>query len=189
MHFEDGSTVHLDNTNKLLSLYNGADGVKTGYTGMAGKCLIGSASRNGWQVITVVLGEPTSASRLNDTMKLLDFCFQNYTLVDLCDLYTPNFKIVIKKGQKSNISIEYQNSIIIPLTETERKTVTVRKTYSEKLIAPINQNQIIGKIDFMLNDVLLGSIKLISSNSVERLNYKNYYTILLDNFFEAKYLY
>lgn len=188
MAFEDGSSVYLSNTNKLLSLYNGADGVKTGYTAMAGRCLIGSATKNNWQVITVVFGEPTSSSRLNDTIKLLDYCFGNYKLVNLCDLYNPNFKITIKKGKKDNIMPKYQNSLFLPLTESETKAITIRKTYSTDLIAPIQKNQIVGKIDFMLSDELLGSIKLLSSENIQRLNYKDYYNILLNNFFEIKYM-
>ncbi|MBE5812844.1 MAG: D-alanyl-D-alanine carboxypeptidase [Clostridiales bacterium] len=189
MKFTDGTSVFLSNTNKLLSLYNGANGVKTGYTAMAGRCLIGSATQNNWQVITVVFGEPTSSSRLNDTIKLLDYCFDNYSLVDLCELYTPQFKINIKKGKKINVTPKYANSLVLPLTKSEEKSITIKKSYSDELIAPIKQNQIIGKVDFMLNDVLLGSVKLLSSESVERLSYKDYYNILLDNFFEGKYLY
>lgn len=189
MVFEDGSYVSLSNTNKLLSLYNGADGVKTGYTAMAGRCLIGSATKNNWQVITVVFGEPTSSARLNDTIKLLDYCFDNYSLVNLCSLYTPNFKIDIKKGKKNNLIPKYENSLILPLTDIEKKSITIRKAYSTELVAPINTNQTIGKIDFMLNGVLLGSIKLISTENIVRLDYKDYYNILLNNFFESKYLY
>lgn len=189
MYFEDGTSVYLSNTNKLLSLYSGADGVKTGYTGMAGRCLIGSATKNNWQVITVVFGEPSSASRLNDTIKILDYCFDNYHLTDLCTLYHLNFKINVEKGKKNNITPKYESSLLIPLTEEEIKAVTIRKSYSNELIAPITDNQIIGKVDFMLNDVLLGSIKLLSGENIERLNYKDYYNILLNNFFSTKYLY
>lgn len=189
MQFEDGSSVYLTNTNKLLSIYNGADGVKTGYTGMAGKCLIGSATQNNWQVITVVFGEPTSSSRLNDTIKLLDYCFDNYKLVNLCDLYDITFKIKIEKGKKDNITPKYENSIILPLSDTEVKAVTIRKAYSEELIAPIYQNRTVGKIDFMLNDELLGSINLLSTEEIKKLDYKDYFDIILDNFFEGNYLY
>lgn len=189
MYFEDGTSVYLSNTNKLLSLYSGANGVKTGYTGMAGRCLIGSATKNNWQVITVVFGEPSSASRLNDTIKILDYCFDTYHLTDLCTLYHLNFKINVEKGKKNNITPKYESSLLIPLTEEEIRAVTIRKSYSNELIAPITDNQIIGKVDFMLNDVLLGSIKLLSGENIERLNYKDYYNILLNNFFSTKYLY
>lgn len=62
------------NINKLLWSYNGADGVKTGYTGKAGKCLVSSASRNGKRIICVVLN---SSQRWDDSKKLLEYGFNN----------------------------------------------------------------------------------------------------------------
>ena len=52
-----------------------------------------------------------------------------------------------------------------------------------------SKSQLIGKIDFMLNDILLGTIQLVSDEYIERLNYKDYYNKLLNNFLTAKYLY
>ena len=189
MHFEDGSSVYLNNTNKLLSVYNGANGVKTGYTGMAGRCLVGSATKNGRQVITVVFGEHTSSSRINDTVKLLDYSFNNYVLTNLCDLFDINFKIAIEKGEKSNIAPIYENKLILPLTTQEKQNITVKKHYNQNIIAPIKQNQTIGQVDFMLNDVLLGRVNIISQQEVERLNYLDYYKNILNNFFSINYLY
>jgi hypothetical protein len=70
-----------------------------------------------------------------------------------------------------------------------KKSVTIRKLYNAKLTAPITKTQIIGKIDFMLGDVLLGSINLLSTNDIKRLKYTDYYIKLLDNFFRINYLY
>jgi D-alanyl-D-alanine carboxypeptidase len=58
---------------------------------IAGRCLIGSATKNDWQVISVVFGEPSSASRINDSVKILNFCFENYKFVDLREIYKINF--------------------------------------------------------------------------------------------------
>ena len=76
------------------------------------------------------------------------------------------------------------------LTEyPEKKSITIRKSYSENLIAPVHIEQVVGKIDFMLNDVLLGSVKLLSNEEISKLNYMDYYHIILNNFFDGKYLY
>ena len=61
----------------MLSSYDGADGVKTGYTKKAGRCFVGSATKNGMQVVVVVLN---CGPMFEDTAKLLDYAFANYSL-------------------------------------------------------------------------------------------------------------
>jgi D-alanyl-D-alanine carboxypeptidase (penicillin-binding protein 5/6) len=68
----------LDNTNKLIRSYQGANGLKTGFTTKAGHCLSASAKRNKLQLIAVVLGEPDSDTRFAEAKKLLDYGFANY---------------------------------------------------------------------------------------------------------------
>lgn len=67
----------LINKNKLLSNCDGADGVKTGYTKKAGRCFVGSATRNGMQVVVVVLN---CGPMFEETASMLDAAFANYTL-------------------------------------------------------------------------------------------------------------
>jgi D-alanyl-D-alanine carboxypeptidase len=66
---------HFDATNKLLTSYEGATGVKTGHTTQAGYCLVGSATRDGRSVIVAVLGAPTDAARIDGASALLDWAF------------------------------------------------------------------------------------------------------------------
>ena len=73
----DGKERVWTNKNKLLSSYDGADGVKTGYTKKAGRCFVGSATKNGMQVVVVVLN---CGPMFEDTAKLLDYAFANYSL-------------------------------------------------------------------------------------------------------------
>ncbi|HOL18259.1 MAG TPA: D-alanyl-D-alanine carboxypeptidase family protein, partial [Bacillota bacterium] len=66
----------LQNQNRLLELYPGGDGVKTGWTKEAGRCFVGSATREGWQLVAVVLNAP---QMWEDTMRLLDYGFETYS--------------------------------------------------------------------------------------------------------------
>ncbi len=70
----------LTNTNKLIKSYNGATGIKTGFTQDAGYCLSGAATRNGTSMIGVVLGCKTSKIRFKEMSRLLDHGFANYGL-------------------------------------------------------------------------------------------------------------
>lgn len=72
-------TYHLKNVNKFLGYLYGADGVKTGFTDLAGECLVSSVSRNGHRVISVVL---KSQDRFGDSSRLIEWVFRNYNWIE-----------------------------------------------------------------------------------------------------------
>ena len=84
----DGSSVWMVNTNKLIKYYKGLDGLKTGYTKLAGYNLTATAKRNDMRLISVVMGEETSEARSKDTIELLDYGFNNYKLKTIYDKNT-----------------------------------------------------------------------------------------------------
>lgn len=73
----------LYTTNEMLSLYPGADGVKTGYTGKAGRCLVTSATRDGFKIISVVLNCSSRSKRAESSKTILDYAFNNYKPYEL----------------------------------------------------------------------------------------------------------
>lgn len=76
----DGSKTWLVNTNKLVRFYDGVDGLKTGFTSTAGYCLTATAKKDNFRLISVVMGEDTSANRSSDTVKLLNYGFNTYKI-------------------------------------------------------------------------------------------------------------
>ena len=70
----------LVNTNKLVRLYDGADGLKTGFTDNAGYCMAVTAKRGNMRLLAITLGEKSGKVRNNETMKLLDYGFNNYKI-------------------------------------------------------------------------------------------------------------
>jgi D-alanyl-D-alanine carboxypeptidase (penicillin-binding protein 5/6) len=76
----DRAPRELLNTNRFLARYEGADGVKTGWTAAAGHCLVASATRDGWQLLAVVLN---SRDMYRDVAQLLDYGFETFTPVKL----------------------------------------------------------------------------------------------------------
>ena len=174
MKFKNGKTKQLSNTNPLLSFYQGANGVKTGYTGLAGKCLVASAKRNDLEIIAVILGSPSSKARINDSVKILDYCFNNYKLYDLKELYPLNFSIKIKKGIKPSIKPIYESSLLLPLNENEKANITVRKIIKENIIAPLKINESLGTIQFILGQDVIGEINMLAPYQVNRLSIVDY---------------
>ena len=190
MHFLDGKTKELKNTNPLLSFYEGISGMKTGYTGMAGRCLIATAKRNDLNIIVVTLGEPSSKLRINDTVKILDYCFNNYKMYDLRELYPINFSMKIKKSIKEKITPIYKNSLILPLLSSEKENIIIRKYLTEELIAPIEINQHVGKIQFKTGNEVLGEIEICSPYSVNKTTVWEYYNIIFSTFLDFnQYIY
>ncbi|MGA8943478.1 MAG: D-alanyl-D-alanine carboxypeptidase, partial [Thermoactinomyces sp.] len=145
------------NKNKMLRFYKWADGVKTGYTKKAGRTLVSSATRDGHQLITVTLND---GDDWKDSMFMLEHGFNQYDLVS-----------VIKKGQVIS-NKTYQNeeeekfqvvagaSFVYPLTDEEKKKITVEPLVSYPLRLASEDHMQIGSARIYLNQQLIGSIPL-----------------------------
>ena len=190
MKFIDGKTTNLKNTNPLLSFYPGITGMKTGYTGLAGKCLVASAKRENLEIIVITLGEPSSKLRITDTVKILDYCFNNYKIYDLRELYPINFSINVKKAVNSSFVPIYSKELFLPLLEEERENMMIKRFVNKDLIAPIKANESVGRVQFKIGDEVLGELELYSPCKVERASLSQYYRIIWNTFLNFKeYLY
>lgn len=85
----DGEARYIANKNKLLKTYDGANGVKTGYTKRDGRCFVGGAKRDGMQLISVVFNH---SDMWNDTVRMLDFAFDNYAMIPIEEAIVSNGK-------------------------------------------------------------------------------------------------
>ena len=101
----------LTNTNELLGNLYGVNGVKTGFTNGANRCLVTSVNRDGMSIITVVLGADTKKDRTNDSIKLIEYAYSNYEIYNLEDIINEKYnewkqinenRIEVIKGKKEN---------------------------------------------------------------------------------------
>ena len=190
MQFIDGKSKQLRNTNPLLTAYDGATGVKTGYTGMAGKCLVSSAKRNGMEIISVTLGSQSSQIRIRDSISILNYCFNNYQLMDLRDLYKEKIEIGLLKGKKDKVNGKYNGEFIVPIKKSEIKEVKIIKKFADNLFASINENESLGSVEFKMHEEKLGEIEIVSTETIKRLDFKDYYLRIFKEFFNIqKYFY
>lgn len=135
------------NKNKMLYRYEGAIGVKTGFTLAAGRCLVTAAERNGMTVVCVVLNSPQMYER---TTELLDFAFEKYEMTQLC---SPDENV-------NGFSVKYDFSY--PLTKTEREKVRTEIEIVSPL--PEQEGDIAGQMKIMLENNLLFSQNLYMMN-------------------------
>ena len=146
----------LVNKNRFLDMVNGADGVKIGYTKKAGKCFIGSATRDGMQVIFVCLNAKTM---FDDACEYIEKAFKEYSLVKLLSAGELS-KTSIKNGKSEEVPVILKNDIWYPLTDAELQKIKGKLAINENLSAPIKNNTEIGTIELWLENNLIFSQKV-----------------------------
>ena len=165
---DSDSKFWLVNTNKLISQYEGTDGLKTGHTDAAGYCLAATTKRNDLRLIAIVLGEKDSKVRNNETIKLLDYGFNNIKLNKLKSKGDIIKNIKLNKADKSNINIVLKDNLNV----IEDKDIKNNYKYKIKLSEvklPIKKNTIVGKIKVLSNNKAISSTDLIVLEDINKL--------------------
>ena len=168
----------LVNTNKLVRLYEGCDGLKTGFTDNAGYTMAVTAKRNNMRLIAVVLGEKVSKIRNKETQELLDYGFNLYKVDVIRKKGEVIDKVKIKKSNIDKIDAILENDVTVLLKKSDQK-----KPYKEKIIIddisiPIKKNSKIGTLELYDNSNKIGTYNLITNKDIKK---KSIYNIYLDN--------
>lgn len=171
-HFEGNN---ISNTNEMLSLYPGADGVKTGYTGQAGRCLVTSVTQNGWRIISVVLDCATRSLRAQSSKIILDYAFGSYKSYDYLKKGQEIYSVRVNKGLEDKIPVYSGRDISLPLRQDEIDRVKVVYNFPNVVEAPVKTDSKLGTIDYMLDDKLLASSDIINYKAVDRKDYYYYF--------------
>lgn len=148
-------TKQLRNTNSLLRTYSKADGVKTGFTNGANRCLIASATENDLKLIAVVLGSDTSSIRFSDARTILEDTFSKYKLYDISNFLNIYINIPIIKGTENDYITTFKDSKKIALTEEEYSKIYVSENFIDKIEAPMNAGTYIGTYTVSIDDEIL----------------------------------
>lgn len=158
----------LVNTNKLVRFYRGMDGLKTGFTHEAKYGLSATAKRGNMRLIAVVLGEPDIKTRNAEVTQMLDYAFQRYTnhlLFRKGDLIG---KIKINKGDPDRVSLFANQDLAILLKKGESKKQIRHKLILHRLEAPIQKDQVMGRLQLINNGEVITEIPLKSKHSVPK---------------------
>lgn len=166
----------LYTTNEMLGLYPGADGVKTGYTGQAGRCLVTSATRNNMRFISVVLNCSSRSVRAQSSKSILDYAFNNYKLCSLLqrDEYIGTLPVI--KGKSDRVPVIPVEGVEMPLTEEEKNNMQVEfDLYNNQLTAPVHPNIEVGYIRFSANGKMIAQVALKTKSGVMKKLFWDYY--------------
>ncbi len=162
---EGGEWVRkLKNTNRLLWAFPGADGVKTGTTNRAGPCLVSSATRDGRQLICVVL---MSYNRWRDASLLLEYGFNNFKLHQVAKKGEVVARSQVEEGKRDQVELVASDDLEL-VVRTEEANLVKTSIRADKLSAPVARHQEAGTISAELDQVELGRVSLLTRTSVPR---------------------
>lgn len=145
-------TKTLNNTNALLRTYEPTDGGKTGFTNEANRCLIASASKGEFRIITVILGAETTEKRFGEAKELLQKTFERYKLMDITDYMHWYIKIPVHKGSMSYYEDQINDSMKIALTQEEYDSIYIKQDILNNITPPMEKGYNIGKISMLIDD-------------------------------------
>lgn len=165
----------LETRDKLLSIYEGADGVKTGTTDQAGKCFVGSATRQGFRLISVVLN---SGNVWADTPALLDFGFNNYQLSPIINKHQKMKTIPVSQGINNQLNLMAGEELLIPLRAGERERIKIELHSSQLVKAPVERGQKLGQLIVLLDGQVLAKTDLVAGAAIKK-------KFILRNFWET----
>ncbi len=174
----------LTNTNRLIRFYNGATGLKTGYTDTAQYCMAATAERDGMELIAVVMKAPTSPQRFDDAKALLDQGFASYTLTNVYP-DAPLAAIPVLLGDCAQVQPQLERDCRLLVRRGEESAVTTQVELPADLEAPVEQGQRLGELTVYVNGELRDTIPIVSAQGAQRLTAPGIFSRLLRELFMA----
>ncbi len=160
--------TYLQNHNRLLWRYDGATGIKTGYTDDAGQCLVAAAFRQERELIAVVL-KSTGVNIWTDTEQLLDYGFDNYVPVTLTQAGRFVANVPVRFGDTDTVPVQTGRSLSYNLVAGKMQDEIIRKvTLKENITAPVFPGEKLGEMTFFLGSREVGRVDLLAQRRVER---------------------
>ena len=181
----NGYAKVINNTNQLLGSVSGVYGVKTGFTNGAGRCLVSSCKRDDLDIITVIIGADTTKMRTADTIKLIQYAYENFEIINIKEIVDRKLeqwldvnqgRIYVNKGIKNNVELL--------LDELDFETMAVKKTDVDKveievnsifyLEAPVSKNQVIGNAKVTLNGEVIDILQMCAKEEIRKKEMQDY---------------
>lgn len=181
----NGQSRVITNTNELLGNLSGVYGVKTGFTNGAGRCLVTACKRNDLDIITVVLGADTKKIRTQDSIKLIEYIYKEYEVIDLQKIVEEQFenwkllnqkRIYINKAKTSGIKMQMQElqfqKMAVKKAQKDRISIEIHCLYY--LEAPVEKNEIIGNVKIQLEEENIGVYPIVLQEQIKKKEIQDY---------------
>lgn len=186
----------LNNTNELLGYLEGVYGVKTGFTNGANRCLVTACKRGNLDIICIVLGCDTKKDRTKDSVKLINYVFDNYSIVNIQNIITTQFEnwktnnqnyFIINKSIEQNPTINIDKSQIpfenIAINNSEINNIDLKIFIDSYLEAPVLSGDKVGSINVQFPNNSSFSVDILNSSTIKKKNIYYYTTMFLKDYF------
>ena len=169
----------LTNTNRLVRFYEGCTGLKTGSTSKAKFCISATAKRDGMHLIAVVMGAETRDERNDIARQLLDWGFANYALYSDGDIaFDP---LTVLGGVADTVEVEAGDFSYI-VDKGKLKQVRREIELKQKLAAPIEDGEEVGRVRYFMDDREIGSVPITTCSGVSKISFKQLLVRLFERF-------
>lgn len=188
----NSSPKDLSNTNELLGNMKGVYGIKTGFTNGANRCLVTACKRNNMDIICVVLGADTKKFRTIDSIKLINYVFNNFVVYDLESFVNKNFEdwkkdnlntFIINKGLSQDVLLNIENLYIskVPIRKDLINSFEMKVECQKYFKAPVKGNSSIGNIVISNSGKEIAKCNISIMNNIDKKNSSYYFIYLLKN--------
>ena len=179
-----GGAFGLANTNKLIRFYDGATGLKTGFTSGAGYCLSASAEREGLGLIAVVMGCKTSQERFAACKSMLDYGFANFALIS--PELPENAAVPVKLGRLDTVRAIPGEAAELLVDKAQRNNISTDVKLDAEATAPVSQGQRLGTLTIRAGEQILAEVPLVAAEGVARKSWGDLFTEVLKQIAMAK---
>ena len=163
--------IRQRNRNALLWQDDSIDGLKTGHTESAGYCLVSSGVKNNTRLIAVTLNSSSEKTRLTDNRRLLDYGFRYYRTQKIISRNQSIKEAQVWGGVKEFVGLSPVKDFYLTLPLRDFKKIEPSVILNNHLQAPLEENEVVGKIIFNLGEEEVGSIELMTLEGVEGLGF------------------
>ena len=172
-------TFGLANTNKLIRFYDGATGLKTGYTTSAGYCISATAEREGMELIAVIMKGETADKRNTDAKALLNYGFSTYALVSAAPEESLPI-LPVSMGETEQVPLMLPEEGVTALVEKGRANALTRRIdLPEGLTAPIAAGQPVGTLTLLDGETEVLTVPILAAEDVPRRSWGSLFVQLL----------
>ena len=165
-----GDPITQGNRNPLLYKNIGVDGIKTGYLAVEKYSLASSLERNGRRLIAVGSGFDSKNTRSRESTKLLTYGLTNFDLVQINKSDKPIDKIDVWLGKDQQVDVYVNEDIYKTIKKAKKKLLKVALRYNEPIEAPIQKDDIVGKLRLVYDEELIAEYDLLAANEVKKVN-------------------